>query len=72
MNLTPQETERLEYLLGKSKFSPLPLAKKEESELRYLITKEQPSAGDSSLEELIKLGLVLVGLYFLAKAISEE
>ena len=70
MNLTPQETERLEYLLGKSKFSVL--TKKEESELRYLITKEQPSAGDSSLEELIKLGLVLVGLYFLAKAISEE
>ncbi len=72
MNLTPQETERLEYLLGKSKFSSLPLAKKEESELRYLITKEQPSAEDSSIEELIKLGLVLVGLYFLAKSISEK
>ena len=70
MNLTPQETKRLEYLLGKSKFS-VP-TKKEESELRYLITKEQPSAEDSSLEELIKLGLVLVGLYFLAKAISEK
>jgi len=70
MNLIPQETEKLEYLLGKSKFNDL--TKKEESELRYLITKEQPSAEDSSLEELIKLGLVLVGLYFLAKAISEK
>jgi len=70
MNLAPQETEKLEYLLGKSKFNDL--TKKEESELRYLITKEQPSAEDSSLEELIKLGLVLVGLYFLAKAISEN
>jgi len=70
MNLTPQETERLEYLLGKSKFSSL--TRKEESELRYLITKEQPSARDSSIEELIKLGLVLVGLYFLAKTISEK
>lgn len=70
MNLTPQETERLEYLLGKSKFDII--TKDEESELRYLITKEQPSAEDSSLEELIKLGLVLVGLYFLAKAISEK
>ncbi len=70
MNLTPQETKKLEYLLGKSKFNAL--TKKEESELRYLITKEQPSAEDSSLDELIKLGLVLVGLYFLAKAISEN
>jgi len=70
MNLTPQETKRLEYLLGKSKFKKK--NKKEESELRYLITKEQPSASDSSLDELIKLGLVLVGLYFLAKAISEN
>ena len=70
MNLTPQETKRLEYLLGKSKFNFL--TKDEESELRYLITKEQPSAEDSSIEELIKLGLVLVGLYFLAKAISEK
>lgn len=70
MNLTSQETEKLEYLLGKSKFNTL--TKKEESELRYLITKEQPSAEDSSLEELIKLGLVLVGLYFLAKVISEK
>ena len=70
MNLAPQETEKLEYLLGKSKFNDL--TKKEESELRYLITKEQPSAEDSSLEELIKLGLVLVGLYYLAKAISEN
>ncbi|NMG83483.1 MAG: hypothetical protein GIS02_04670 [Methanosarcinales archaeon] len=70
MNLTPQETERLEYLLGKSKFN-IP-TKKEESELRYLITKEQPSAENSSIDELIKLGLVLVGLYFLAKTISEK
>ena len=70
MNLTLQETERLEYLLGKSKFSFL--TKKEESNLRYLITKEQPSAENSSIDELIKLGLVIVGLYFLAKAISEK
>ena len=70
MNLTTQEVERLEYLLGKSQFSFL--TPKEEAELRYLITKEQPSAEDSSLDELIKLGLILVGLYILVKAISEK
>lgn len=69
MNLTPQETEKMGYLLGKSKFSFL--NHKEEAELRYLVTKEQPSAEDSSLDELIKLGLILVGLYIVAKAISD-
>ncbi len=69
MNLTPQEAEKMEYLLGKSKFSIL--NHKEEVELRDLIIKEQPSAEDSSLDELIKLGLILVGLYIVAKAISD-
>ena len=69
MNLTPQETEQMEYLLGKSKLSSLD--HKEEAELRYLITKERPSAEDSSLDELITLGLILVGLYIFAKAISD-
>ena len=69
MNLTPQEAEKMEYLLGKSKFSIL--NHNEEAELRDLIIKEQPSAEDSSLDELIKLGLILVGLYIVAKAISD-
>jgi len=69
MNLTPQETEKLEYLLGKSKFNFL--THEDKAELRYLITKEQPSAEDISLDELIKLGLILVGLYIFAKAVSE-
>jgi hypothetical protein len=70
MNLTTQEVERMEYLLGKSRSSYL--TKKEESILRDLIAKENPSAKDDSLDELIKLGLILVGLYILAKALSEK
>lgn len=70
MNLTSQEAGRMEYLLGKSRFSYL--THEEEADLRYLITKEQPSAKDSSLEDLIKLGLILIGLYILAKTLSEK
>lgn len=70
MNLTPQEAERMQYLLGKSRLSYL--TKKEESELRYLISRENPLAKDSSMDELIKLGLILVGIYFLSKALSEK
>ncbi|TFH43690.1 MAG: hypothetical protein E4G94_04510 [ANME-2 cluster archaeon] len=68
MNLTPQETGQLEYLLGKSKFSFL--TQEEKVELRSLITKEQPSAEDSSLDDLINLVLIIIGLYILAKAIG--
>ena len=70
MNLTPQEVGRMEYLLGKSRLSYL--TKKEEYVLRDLIAKENPSAKDNSLDDLIKLGLILVGLYILSKALSEE
>jgi hypothetical protein len=70
MNLTPQEAGRMEYLLGKSRFGYL--IPEEQTELRYLVTKEQPSAKNSSLDELIKAGLILVGLYILAKALSEK
>ncbi len=70
MNLTSQEAGRMQYLLGKSRLSYL--TKKEESELRYLISKENPLAKDSSMDELIKLGLILVGLYILSKALGEK
>lgn len=70
MNLTPQEFERMEYLLGKSRLSYL--TKKEESILRSLIAKENSLAENSSLDDLIKLGLILVGLYILSKALSEK
>jgi hypothetical protein len=70
MNLMPQEFERMQYLLGKSRLSYL--TKNEESELRYLIVKENPSANDSSLDDVVKLGLILIGLYILSKALGEE
>jgi hypothetical protein len=70
MNLTPQEVKRMEYLLGKSRLNHL--TKKEEYVLRELIAKESPSAKDNSLDELIRLGLILVGLYLLSKALSEK
>ena len=70
MNLTTQEFERMEYLLGKSRLSYL--TKKEESILRSLIAKENSSAENSSLDDLIQLGLILVGLYILSKALSEK
>lgn len=69
MNVTYKEAQRMEYLLGKSRLSYL---NKEESELCSLISKENPSAKDSSIDELIKLGLILVGFYFLSKALSEK
>jgi hypothetical protein len=64
MNLTLQEFDRTEYLLGKSRLSYL--THEDETELRGLIVKEHALAKDSSIEELIESGLILVGLYFLS------
>lgn len=68
MNYTTGEFNRMQYLLGKSKHNALSF--QEQTELRSLITKEQPSAQDSTLDDLIKLGLIFVGIYLLAKAIE--
>lgn len=68
MNYTTGEFNRMQYLLGKSKHDGLLF--QEQNELRSLITKEQPSAQDSTLDDLIKLGLILVGIYILAKALE--
>ena len=69
MTLPPQDFSRMEYLLGKAKVQGL--APFEQDELRGYITTEQPSAQNSSFDELIKLGLILVGIYLLAKALEE-
>ena len=58
----------MEYLLGKAKVQGL--TPPEESELRMYISKERPSAKNSSLEDLIAVGLILVGIYLLIKALE--
>ena len=68
MSYTTNEFTRMQYLLGKSKHKSLPF--QEEDELRNLISKEQPYAQNSTTDDLIKLGLILVGIYILAKALE--
>ena len=68
MSLTNSEFNKLEYLLGKSRVEKL--SSDEELKLRELILIEQPSAEDNSLDELIKIGLILVGIYLLAKLLE--
>ena len=69
MILPPQDFNKMEYLLGKAKVQGLNSI--EQDELRRYIITEQPSAKNSSLDDLIKLGLILVGIYLLAKALEE-
>ena len=69
MTLPLQDFNRMQYLLGKAKVQGL--APFEQDELRRYITTEQPSAQNSSLDDLIKVGLILVGIYLLAKVLEE-
>jgi hypothetical protein len=68
--MIPDYFNRMEYLLGKAN-SGVGLTIPEQDELRNYITRQQPSAQNSSLEDLIKMGLILVGIYLLAKALEE-
>jgi len=68
MPFAPEEFNRMQFLLGKSKHSPL--SSPEESELRSYIAKEQPDAKNKPLEDLIALGLIIVGIYALYKILE--
>lgn len=68
MNLSNGEFERMEYLLGKSSYKGL--SSSEQTELKQLIRKDRPSAQVDSIDEVIKLGLILVGMYIIAKALE--
>ena len=70
MKLEFQDFDRMQYLLGKAKVQGL--AGSEEEELRKYIAIEEPSAQNISIDDLIKLGLFLVGLYLLAKVLENE
>ena len=68
MPLSRTEFKKMEYLLGKSRLEGLSF--QEEKELKNLIIEEQPSAQDSTLDDLITIGLILVGIYALYKILE--
>jgi hypothetical protein len=68
--MIPDNFQKMEFLLGKST-SGMELTIPEQNELRNFIVHQQPSAQNSSFEELVKIGLVLVGIYLLSKSIEE-
>jgi hypothetical protein len=68
--MIPDEFHKMEYLLGKST-SGMGLSIPEQDELRNYIVHQQPSAQSSSFDDLVKIGLILVGVYLLSKALEE-
>ena len=54
-------------LLGKTQVGQN-LTPQEEVQLRTYIRKEQPESADDPLDAIIKVGLVMVGVYLLYKA----
>jgi hypothetical protein len=58
----------MQYILGKSKHSPLDMT--EQNDLRAIVGKEQPESKNKPLEDLIALGLIIVGIYALYKILE--
>ena len=67
MKLTPNEFHDMQLLLGKTQVGQN-LTPQEEVQLRTYIRKEQPESADDPLDAIIKVGLVMVGVYLLYKA----
>jgi hypothetical protein len=70
MTLSPEDFNQMQWLLGKAKVQGL--QPNEENELRNYIVQENPSAKNKAISDLITMGLILVGLYLLAKAFEKE
>ena len=71
MTYTEQQFDRLQHLLGKYKFDVL--SSQELNELRELIAIEQPSVITNRMittDDLIKLGLIIVGIYILIRILK--
>ncbi|WOX55044.1 hypothetical protein R6Y95_06100 [Methanoculleus palmolei] len=67
MKLTPNEFHDMQLLLGKTQVGQN-LTPQEEMRLRSYIRKEQPESADDPLDAIIKVGLVMVGIYLIYKA----
>jgi hypothetical protein len=65
MALSPQDFDRMQWLLGKSLLEGIRVD--EESELRKYISQEFPEAMQLPSKILINLGLIYVGMTLLVK-----
>ena len=70
MTLTKKEFSNLEYLLGKAEVEGL--SPSEENNLRNYISKERPSAQNVTSDDLVNLGLILVGAYLVSKWLESK
>ena len=68
MPLSPEQLNRLQYLLGKSKHTSLTPA--EQSEIRQYVVARSPEAKDATFETVVALGLIIVGAYLVHRYIE--
>ena len=66
--LAPGEWQELTALLQDARYRRLPPDR--ERRLRELVAKRDGHAGDLAWEDLVKLGLIILGGYFLVKALK--
>jgi len=69
VTLQPYEYQQLQNLLARQQIGLL--TPMELIQLRTLLAKQNPAASTMTTEDLVKLGLFLVGLYALFKVLSK-
>lgn len=70
MTLTPEEYERMQYLLGKA--NRVGLEPNEQEELRRLVQKENPAAKNEDFKSILAAAALIVGIIALISAFSKK
>lgn len=71
MTLSPDQFQRLQYLLGKQQVHHW-LSADETVELRTLLQQENPSMGEADWDALVKFGFLVLGAYLLFRALGTK
>lgn len=68
MGLNANEWLELQGLLGRARSGSLDWSS--EQRMRYLLSKQNPGAATMNMDDLVKLGFFLLGMYVLAKLLK--
>lgn len=70
MNLSPEQFQRMQYLLGKSK--RVGLTPEEQEELKRLVKQENPSAAGETIGAILAAAAIIIGIVTLIDAFTKK
>lgn len=70
MTLTPDQLQRMQFLLGKA--NRIGLTSEEEQELRKLVNQENPSTAGETIGVILAAAALIIGIVVIIGALSKK